>query len=350
MVRSSAFHSATAMALVVATMVSTLIAMEQNSVSEAAAGAVVNAAAPNVTDLFSTCSSLSQHRRYMNCGRGVSLCGVLTLETGHGSGPYHHWKPVVHGLWPQVPPYGNSRCVAPISNAGVSRLCPCYATGDSSYARELGFERHEWTSHGVCAGVASPDDFFAQICALAAGPLQVIQAALQRNMDVYATAGYLQSAGYCVWHTASQSQIELSACARPDGRWVLADSASFEQVCGTGTPSSPRRRRGGGVSAMCIHGRRGPPCSSDYDCSGKSGCARCAHSGYCTDIPYSVAQAEVNAHGIQGYPGVVAFAYVAAVSLVAAVAWKLRTFSPTRHDVAVGVVREPLLPSKDVAP
>ena len=38
----------------------------------------------------------------MGCGDGVGLCGVLTLESGAGSGYYHHDGVSVHGLWPEV--------------------------------------------------------------------------------------------------------------------------------------------------------------------------------------------------------------------------------------------------------
>ena len=49
---------------------------------------------------------------FMDCGT-APVCGVLTLETGWGGGLYGHDTPTVHGLWPQVPPYGNSACLLP---------------------------------------------------------------------------------------------------------------------------------------------------------------------------------------------------------------------------------------------
>jgi len=45
----------------------------------------------------------------MTCGSGVELCGLLTLESGFGSGNYDHDECVVHGLWPEVSPYGSVR-------------------------------------------------------------------------------------------------------------------------------------------------------------------------------------------------------------------------------------------------
>ena len=47
---------------------------------------------------------------YMDC-EGAPLCGVLTLETGLGNGPYAHDSPSVHGLWPEVNKYGSSQCI-----------------------------------------------------------------------------------------------------------------------------------------------------------------------------------------------------------------------------------------------
>ena len=35
------------------------------------------------------------------------------------------------------------------------------------------------------------------------------------------------------------------------------------------------------AGGQCITGQRGPKCSSDKDCWGKTNCQRCAHSGYC---------------------------------------------------------------------
>jgi len=35
----------------------------------------------------------------------------------------------------------------------------------------------------------------------------------------------------------------------------------------------------------CVHGKRGPPCSQHTDCLNISSCARCAHSGFCTNLP-----------------------------------------------------------------
>ena len=63
--------------------------------------------------LLSLASTLGYSSTHMVCGEGVALCGVLTLESGLGRGVYHHRNASVHGLWPQVPPYGSSQCMTP---------------------------------------------------------------------------------------------------------------------------------------------------------------------------------------------------------------------------------------------
>lgn len=85
---------------------------------------------------------------YMDCGSGVSLCGVLTLESGLGSGPYEHDEPCAHGLWPQTTPYGNSACVEPDSTSDPSRDYTCYDASSDDDGEVVPFEIHEWEKHG----------------------------------------------------------------------------------------------------------------------------------------------------------------------------------------------------------
>uniref|UniRef100_A0A7S0A452 Uncharacterized protein n=1 Tax=Pyrodinium bahamense TaxID=73915 RepID=A0A7S0A452_9DINO len=243
----------------------------------------------------SSCGRLGSHHGSMDCGEGVPLCGVLVLETGRGTGAYRHPAPVVHGLWPQVGNYGNSKCLAPTHSTDPDTVHSCYAQEGGSHSQLLGFQRHEWTRHGVCAGVDSAADYFAQVCALADGPLRVMAGARAAGHDLVETAEALQRAGHCVWKTDTHAQVELSACAGRDGRWRLAAIADFPRVCGgrwaptpppalplrpIGAPTAPSPRAG-----QCVRGRHGPPCGGDGDCAGASGCLRCAHSGFCTDVP-----------------------------------------------------------------
>ena len=230
------------------------------------------------TPEVSKCSPLTSHS-YMDCGKGVEVCGVLTLETGEGSGPYKHPKPVVHGLWPEISHFGSSECDHPKNSRDPTKIYPCFDTQGSQNSARW-FERHEWEAHGTCAGVRDADDFFGQVCELSAQPLQVVEGSRAAGKDLAGMADDLQGAGFCVYRTMSNSQLQLSACLDTKGHWHLADLSSFPTVCGQGGDGG-----GGGASGVCIKGRRGPSCTRDSDCWSASGCLRCAHSGFCTDVP-----------------------------------------------------------------
>jgi len=226
------------------------------------------------------CSPMESHGHRLDCGPDVEVCGVLALEMGTGSGAYHHPHPVVHGLWPETPSFGTSKCEYPEDPASPRRIYPCYNTQGSSNAA-LSFQRHEWEKHGRCAGVDDADDFFRQVCALAEGPLQVMDGARASGLDLVDTASQLQRAGYCVFEFGTQKQLQLSACKDQSGRWHLADVRRFYAVCGKGDARPPS----GGGGDHCVSGQRGPSCNRDSDCFGYSGCLRCAGSGHCTDVP-----------------------------------------------------------------
>lgn len=224
------------------------------------------------------------HGGRMSCGSGVELCGVLSLETGLGKGHYHHSEPVVHGLWPQTGHYGNSKCVRPDTNRDPKRLHSCYHQRGQSEKQLEDFQDHEWSKHGVCAGVDDAADYFSQVCGLSAAPLRVMKDARSDGHGLNGITGALQGAGYAVWDVDKKdSEVYLSACAGPDGKWKLAAVRDFRQACAGGGGT------GGGGGAVCELGRRGPPCQSNGDCTGH-GCLRCAKSGYCTAEPTSFLQ------------------------------------------------------------
>eukprot|EP00747_Dinoflagellata_sp_TGD_P171913 gnl/TRDRNA2_/TRDRNA2_207104_c0_seq1.p1 gnl/TRDRNA2_/TRDRNA2_207104_c0~~gnl/TRDRNA2_/TRDRNA2_207104_c0_seq1.p1 ORF type:complete len:214 (-),score=27.95 gnl/TRDRNA2_/TRDRNA2_207104_c0_seq1:63-650(-) len=179
--------------------------------------------------LLVACSLLA-HGKYMNCGDGVVLCGTLTLETGLGNGMYDHPQPVVHGLWPETGHYGSSECKRPKDGASPSTLFPCYQQEGGQPNQLLKFEEHEWTKHGRCAGVASATAFFDQVCSLASGPLQTMQAA---GTDINSMNDALVQGGYPVFNIdENHQQIELSACSNQDGVWVLAPVEQMPETCG----------------------------------------------------------------------------------------------------------------------
>ncbi|EOD05602.1 hypothetical protein EMIHUDRAFT_220032 [Emiliania huxleyi CCMP1516] len=176
----------------------------------------------------------------MDCGEGVPLCGVLTLETGYGGGYYHHAHPSVHGLWPQ-----------------------------------LEFEQHEWSKHGTCAGAADADDFFAQVCNLSSAPLALLSAERQKGGSLADMTAALKQEGHTAGYPLRtvdppHSQLELSACASRRRPGMVA-------LCSERVP-------------MRGHGEHGPACESDVDCAHVTGCVRCAQSGFCTDVPLPAAE------------------------------------------------------------
>jgi len=217
----------------------------------------------------------------MDCGSGVKLCGVLTLESGFGTGNYEHTEPVVHGLWPEVSPYGTSSCIAPGDTTDPTEVYTCYNQRGETDSQCLSFEQHEWEAHGVCAGADDAEDFFTQVCTLSVAPLAVMNATRQSGGDLTAMATALEDAGYSVFNIDdSNSQVELAVCAGPDTRWVLAAVEDFPTVCGGWGDDDDTA-----VVSQCLDDTHGPACLADSDCVNVTSCVRCAGSGYCTNVP-----------------------------------------------------------------
>ncbi|KAG8466362.1 hypothetical protein KFE25_002118 [Diacronema lutheri] len=229
----------------------------------------------------------------MHCGRAPA-CGVLALETGYGPSYYHHDMPSVHGLWPELPPYGNSPCLAPASLAPPKPGLPaCYNFPSVNPDHQEVFVTHEWDKHGKCAGVASQADFFAQVCALAAAPLHVMADVRRAGGDLAAIANAVATAGFEVFSVDTHnSQLMLSACGARNSNgtlsWKLAATNQFDAVCGSGG-SGPTPAPGPAPSpdgpSRCVPNVHGPPCADDAQCASISGCLRCARSGFCTSTP-----------------------------------------------------------------
>jgi len=234
---------------------------------------------------------VSRQFEFMECG-GAAICGVVALETGLGPDFYNHSRVGVHGLWPEVGSYGSSQCVKPTGSlADPTKVYACYQ-GQETSSHQLDFETHEWEKHGQCAGVKDVDDFFDQICRISAPPLKVMnktRTAGKSDLDAYVDD--LKAAGYPVFGTdAVHSQVLLSACAGNDRYWVIANVSEFGTKCGGGSPAPapgpapPPSPTPSPSSRKCVDNQHGPACSSDSDC-GYPNCVRCAHSGFCTNVP-----------------------------------------------------------------
>lgn len=231
----------------------------------------------------------------MSCGTGVPLCGTLTLQSGLGNGVYQSEAPLVHGLWPEVGKYGTSKCSKPKNPAGPVKVYDCYNTPGSSHTHALSFEGHEWQRHGMCAGAADVNDFFAQVCSLSKGPVETMTVVRKAGHNLDAMVKALKAKGYPVWAVDQMNkQAELSVCAGSDGRWVFSSVADMPTKCGGASPSPspgppspapPSPAPPQPANGSCKPGVRGPKCKQDDDCKSCDGCIRCAHSGYCTSQP-----------------------------------------------------------------
>jgi len=234
----------------------------------------------------------------MYCGGNVTLCGVLTLETGLGSGVYHHDFPSVHGLWPETGSYGTSKCEAPTeSTALAAGVYSCYSRANGGDTTSiLSFENHEWTKHGRCAGCKTVTDFFQQVCELSSKPLAIMKGkgSLQTASDA------IKAAGYEIFSTDFRNaQLSLSTCFNhQSGKWVLSAVADFPRYCGSkgvhrSSPTSGSHHSSGtsythhSNARTCVPNQHGPRCRDDMDCISHENCLRCAHSGFCTATPLS---------------------------------------------------------------
>jgi len=210
----------------------------------------------------------------MNCG-GVAVCGVLTLESGFGQGTYQHATPCPHGLWPEVPPYGNSQCVTPKDLTPPSTVFACYKDSGQNSSSIISFEQHEWSAHGKCSGARDATDFFSQICKLSAGPL----AAMKGLKTLAAMQTAVARAGFEVFEVDTvNAQLSVSMCLSATGQWVFSAVKDFASVCPKGSPTPA-------PAEQCVKGQRGPPCANNTDCTKLTGCIRCAKTKFCTDEP-----------------------------------------------------------------
>ena len=172
----------------------------------------------------------------MICGDGVALCGVLTLQTGLGQGAYSHPTPSVHGLWPEVAPYGTSECAKPtISTADPRRVVECYGATGEGAAHIIQFETHEWEKHGECAGVRDARAYLTTVCGLAEQPLQAMTAARTAGGGLDAARRAVMGLGLEIFAVDEQhSQLLLSACSDGD-TWTLSPVEKFPEACGRST-------------------------------------------------------------------------------------------------------------------
>eukprot|EP00924_Labyrinthula_sp_SR-Ha-C_P011303 snap_masked-scaffold_36-processed-gene-0.23-mRNA-1 protein AED:0.06 eAED:0.11 QI:0/-1/0/1/-1/1/1/0/188 len=168
----------------------------------------------------------------LNCGR-AKVCGILVLESGYGKNVYHHRTPMVHGLWPQVPPYGTSVCLHPAQTFLPDQVYPCYKDVDENNDHQLKFETHEWLKHGTCSGVKNSSDYFHQVCSLAKDPLKRMKEIEQQSSSFLTLAKEISKSGFPLFDIDNaEKQLYLSACLnRKKGKWFLAKIDDFVLLC-----------------------------------------------------------------------------------------------------------------------
>ena len=210
-----------------------LLALALAAAARAAAPALRGAETPYFEQLSAE-QDAARGETKMECGSGVSLCGVLTLCSGLGSGAYEHPAPSVHGLWPEVGSYGTSQCIAPSgSKADPTSVVDCYSATDDDSAAIISFETHEWDKHGQCAAAIDAEDFLTTVCDLAEKPLALMATTRTAGGSLDDMKAAVEHGGYEVFGTdATNSQLLLSACASSDKKWQLAAVADFPTACG----------------------------------------------------------------------------------------------------------------------
>jgi len=163
----------------------------------------------------------------MNCPTNYSLCGTLTIESGLGKNHYHGVQPGVHGLWPEVKPYGTSECVTPLnttfnindSNSGL--MC--------NYVNEtrdnFWFAEHEWTKHGLCSGTGPALNYFIMMCTLG-HPIVQMLAMSNTWLQMKESIAFSDWKDYIYKFDNKNKQFLFSVCSIGNGIWDFCTASS----------------------------------------------------------------------------------------------------------------------------
>jgi len=170
----------------------------------------------------------------MDCGESP-LCGVLALESGLGSGHYGGGEPGVHGLWPEVDPYGNSKSVKPKDTTfdwnsnWKTDICP-FLNEENNCSQYAGtgpgedgafcFPYHEWSKHGQDAGGTGPASvYFETMCELSQ-PIVDMLMVYKGNWDNMKSAVSQSEWSKYLWNVDEENkQFMFKVCSDGDGIW-----------------------------------------------------------------------------------------------------------------------------------
>ena len=245
-----------------------------------------------------------------NVAPGAYMAGHLTL----------------HGLWPQYAaarsgstyPFNcsSSEKFDPAAldkvrggRAALIEYWPNVKSSPSDWQSYEGFWTHEWDKHGTCTGMSQRDYFEAALEQLqklgtpavitdnvgkAAVPKAKIQAAYGGSKRVSLGCGggqYLSAVATC-WALdkashlpAEQIDCPPSVIAEDTCKGPAVTISAFGPPGPPGPPPPPPGPPPPPAAGQCVTGKHGPPCKSNADCAHVPHCLRCAHSGFCTNVP-----------------------------------------------------------------
>ena len=240
--------------------------------------------------------------------------------TRHNATAYMTSHLTLHGLWPQYSaarqgsnyPF-NCSAVAfdPAAmdrvrggRATLLKYWPNVKTSPSDWAAYEGFWQHEWDKHGTCTALTQRDYFEAALERLeklgtpaiiadsigkAPVPKAQLQAAYGGPTRVSLSCGggqYLSQVATC-WALDKASHLPTVQIACP-ASVIAEDSCAHDTVTvsGFGAPGpAPPPPPPGPQPTECVPGKHGPRCRTNADCVHVPHCLRCAHSGFCTNVP-----------------------------------------------------------------
>ena len=267
------------------------------------------------------------------CPSGKQADAGLIRAMNGDVGAYARTRLSLHGLWPNYDPVKHGgydwpqycnvsgahfpNCLKDPSGEGCApseaALNAFNVSGRwQTWALQYAFgtlAAHEWAKHGSCTpwssvGASQLEYWTLQeaaytnlsrgkgaslVHANVGGNVSYSELQAAFDADVGGHHATIACVGGChldqVWLGIGAAQGTLTPQIMPI-HGVNTSGASSCAVCATvhvpnwaGCPPPPP------PATSCVPGTHGPPCGADSDCVGVPDCVRCAHSGFCTDLP-----------------------------------------------------------------
>ena len=284
--------------------------------------------------------SLTLHGLWPSFSKPVDACGEHDATNGSKNA-----APRRAAVEPPVNVGASASCFWPQSCAEPSWLCGVDASSSWRYDAALlpqgpeneklapawysdGLGAHEWPKHGTCATWAdtsgavpgfdqasyyaatfdlarregTPDALvaaagsqlaLADLQAMFGGPRKVALGCTSKCELVQVVTCYTQGKGTADDPVGPNARTDCPCTGVRDSHYD--NSCAEKHACSLVTILSPGQTGCGGHPSpsldacgdvlKCCPGVLGPDCTDDADCLGESGCARCAHSGHCTNEP-----------------------------------------------------------------